>query len=131
MGIRLKMVPMSILLPVTQTIIKIRGHSRLNSLEARVIQLTDISTKNAAFKETNSQASVTVQDVLLNDNLDKLTTAAQQLAPERRNNNRNLVTVASIKMKNYPNTNLALPEILNFPILTTVHALNHWSADKI
>ena len=47
----------------------------------RVIQLTDISTKNAAFMEINSQVFVMVQeDVLLNDNLDKLTADAQQLA---------------------------------------------------
>lgn len=113
-------------------IIKVHGRSRLNSLEARVIQLTDISTKYAVFREINSQVSVMVQeDVLLNENLDKLTTDVQQLGPERRNNTGNLIIVSSIKIKNYPNNDLALPESLKFPILTTIHELNHWSTDKI
>lgn len=82
--------------------------------------------------EINSQVFVMVQeDVLLNDNLDKLTADAQQLAPVRRNDIGNLIIVSSLKIKNNPNNDLALPEILKFPILTTIHALNHWSADKI
>lgn len=31
----------------------------------------------------------------------------------------------------HPNNHLILPEILKFPLLTTVHRLNHWSTDKI
>lgn len=34
--------------------IKVPGHSRLNSLEAKVTHLIDISAKNSALKETNS-----------------------------------------------------------------------------
>lgn len=30
-----------------------------------------------------------------------------------------------------PNNNQALPEILKFPVLTIIHALNHWSTDKL
>ena len=29
------------------------------------------------------------------------------------------------------NNNLALPEILTFPLLNTVHVLSHWSTDKM
>lgn len=57
---------------------KVPGHSRLNSQEATVIHLTDISAKNVALKETNSQISVMVQrDALSNDNLEKLTRDTQ------------------------------------------------------
>ena len=53
--------------------IKVPGHSRLNSLEAKVTHLIDISAKNSALKETNSQTSVMVQrDVLPDDNFGKI-----------------------------------------------------------
>ena len=45
----------------------------------------------------------------------------------------NLIIVHLIKRKNWfgPINNLVLPEILKFPPLTTVHAVNHWSTNKM
>lgn len=60
-------------------IIKVPRHS----LEAEVIHLTNISIKNAAVKETNSQTSVMAQmNLLSNENLEKLTRGIEQLTPE-------------------------------------------------
>lgn len=62
----------------TALAIKVCGHSRLNSWEAKVIHLTAISAKNVALKETSSWISVMVQrDALPNDNLEKLTNTQQ------------------------------------------------------
>ena len=70
----------AILLPATLAINKIPGHSKLDSLEAEGNHLADIAAKNAALKETNSQASVMVQkDVSPGGKLEKLTKDAQQL----------------------------------------------------
>ena len=56
------------------TIIKIPGHSRLDSLEAKGNHLPDISSKITALKGTNGQTSVTVQrHPPQDDNLEKLT----------------------------------------------------------
>lgn len=123
----------AILLPAALAIIKVLGHSRLNSLETKVIYLTDISAKNAALKETNSQTSVMIQkDALPNDNLEKLTRDAQQLALGKERQYRKPKNCLFHKKRELwfgPN-NPALPQILKFPLLTPVCALNHWSTDK-
>ena len=69
----------AILLPATLAIIKIPGHSKLDSLEAKGNHLAAISARNAALKGTNgSQTSVMVQrDISPNDNLEKLARKAQ------------------------------------------------------
>ena len=88
--IKLKMVLCSgllgeTLLPATLAIIKILGHSILDSLEAKGNYFVDISTKNAFLKDTNSsQTSVIVQqNVSPNNNLEKLARQKQQLASEK------------------------------------------------
>ena len=75
----------AIFLPVSLAIIKIPGHSELDSLEARRNQLADISARPAAVQRTNSsQTSVMVQrDIFPNDNLEKLAREAPQLASEK------------------------------------------------
>ena len=88
----------AVLFPVALVIIKIPRHSRLNSLEAKVTYLADISIKNAAFKEANSQTSVMVQGhVIPNDNLKKLTRDTPELSQKGKNLIRNLIIVALIK----------------------------------
>lgn len=74
------------------------------------------------------------RDVPLNDNLEKLTRDAQKLAPEKekqywKSNNCRFDKKRELGLG--PNNNPLLPEILKFPLLTVVHALNHWSTDKI
>ena len=88
--IKLKMVLCSgllgeTLLPATLAIIKILGHSILDSLEAKGNYFVDISTKNAFLKDINSsQTSVIVQEnVSPNNNLEKLARKKQQLASEK------------------------------------------------
>lgn len=76
------------------------------------------------------------RDVVPSDNLQNSTRDTQQLAPEREKQNKtgNLFIVGSIKRGNSGSNrinNLALPEILNFPLLASIHALNHWSTDKM
>lgn len=74
----------AILLPVALAVIKVPGHSRLNSLGAKVNHLADIATKNTALKETNSQTLVMVQrDIPPSYYLGKLIRDTQQLAPEK------------------------------------------------
>ena len=89
--IKFKMAPifrnywMKYFLPATLTIIKILGHSKLDSLEAKGNYIAGISTRKAALKGTNSsQTSVIVQgDIFPNDNLEKLARKAQHLASEK------------------------------------------------
>ena len=61
-------------------------YSKLDSLEAKGSRLAHISTTNASLKGTNSShTSVMVQrDILPNNNLEKLTREAQQLASEKK-----------------------------------------------
>lgn len=62
------------LLPGTLAIIKVQEHSKNDSLEAKENHLADTSKKNVILKGTNNETSVMFQrDVLLNDNLEKLT----------------------------------------------------------
>ena len=63
------------------------------------------------------------RDVLLNDNFEKLTKDIQQWAPEKENNWKSNNSWFDKKRKLWPGpiSNLALPEILKFPLLTTVH----------
>lgn len=53
--------------------------------------------------------------------------------PREKNNIGNPVIVGLIKRELWfgPNINTALPEILEFPLLTTVHALNHLSTARM
>lgn len=64
----------AILLPAALAIIKIPGHSKLDSLEAKENHLAETSTRNTALKGTNSsQAFVMIQsDISQNANLAKL-----------------------------------------------------------
>lgn len=75
----------AILLLSALAIIKLLGHSKLQSLEAKGNYLANTSTMNADLMETNrSQISVTVQrSISPNDDLEKLATEAQQLASEK------------------------------------------------
>ena len=77
----------AILLPVALAIIKVPGHSKRDSLEAKENHLVDTSTRNAALKEINSsQNSVMVQsDISPDHNLEKLVKKAQLLASEKEN----------------------------------------------
>ena len=63
----------AILSPAT-FIIKIPGHSKLDSMKAKVNHLADISIRNTDLKVTNrSQTSVMVQrNISQNDNLENL-----------------------------------------------------------
>lgn len=88
--IKLKMVLCSgllgeTILPATLAIIKILGHSILDSLEAKGNYFVDISIKNAFLIDTNSsQTSVIVQEnVSPNNNLEKQARKKQQLASEK------------------------------------------------
>lgn len=72
--------------PAAFATIKVPGHSKLDFLEDRENYLVDISSKNTAPKGATNQISVLVQrDAPPNDNLEKLTTDAQQLAQEKEN----------------------------------------------
>lgn len=75
----------AILLFSALAIIKLLGHSKLQSLEAKGNYLANTSTMNADLMETNrSQISVMVQrSISPNDDLEKLATEAQQLASEK------------------------------------------------
>lgn len=75
----------AILLLSALAIIKLLGHSKLQSLEAKGNYLANTSTMNADLMETNrSQISVMVQrSISPNDDLEKLATEAQQLASEK------------------------------------------------
>lgn len=69
----------TIILPVTLAIIKILGHSKPDSLEAKGNYLVDISTKNTSLKEINNNQTLVVQrSVSPNDNLEKLASEVQQ-----------------------------------------------------
>lgn len=74
----------AILLLSALAIIKLLGHSKLQSLEAKCY-LANTSTVNADLMETNrSQISVMVQrSISPNDDLEKLAIEAQQLASEK------------------------------------------------
>lgn len=67
------------------------------------------------------------------DNVEKLPRDIQQSAPERKNNIDNQMVVGMVRRKTSggPNKKPVLPEILKFPLLTTVHALNHLPIDKM
>ena len=68
------------------------------------------------------------------NNLEKLAREAQQLASEKGKKNWKFNNFSFDKKRKLlfgPNTNPVLPEILKFPLLTTVRALNHWSPDKM
>ena len=126
----------AILLPAGRAIIKILGHSQLDCLEAKGNHLADTSTRNAALNGTNShQISVMAQrDISLNDHLEKLAREAQQLASEREKQGwkfNNCWFDKKRKLYFRPNNNPVLLETLKFSPLTTVHALNHWSTDKM
>lgn len=75
-------------MPAALAIIKVPGHSKLNSLEAKGNHLTDISAMHTALKGTNNQIFIMVQrDVSRNDDLEKFTTEAKQLAQEKEKQN--------------------------------------------
>lgn len=63
MGVNLKMTSMpqiywnAILLLAALALAKVSGHSRLDSLEAKVNHFTDISSKIATLEETSNQTS--------------------------------------------------------------------------
>ena len=69
----------AILLPATLAI-KLPGHSKLDSLEAKGTHLADISARNATLKGTNNRQTSVMgeRDISLNDNLGKLAKEAQQ-----------------------------------------------------
>ena len=123
-------------LPAALAVIKILGRSKLDSLEAKGNHLADISTRNAALKGNNSsQTSFLVQrDISPNDNLEKLAREAQQLALEKEKQDlkfNNCWFDKKTKLWFGPDNDPVLPETLKFPLLTTAHAFNHWSTDKM
>ena len=76
-----------IFLPAALVIIKILGHSNFDSLEAKGNHLYDLSTRNAALKETNSSqtASMAWRDISPNDNLEKVARKAQTIGLRKQN----------------------------------------------
>ena len=117
-------------------IIKIPGHSKLEFLEAKGNHLTDISARHAVLKGTNSsQTSVMIKrDISTNDNLEKLAREAQKLASEKETQDWKFNNCWFDKKRKCwfgPNNNPVLRETLKLPLLSTVHALNHWSTDKM
>lgn len=52
------------LLPATLAVIKVPGHSKLDSLEAKGNHIADISAKNVALKGTKNQTSVMSKGML-------------------------------------------------------------------
>lgn len=72
-----------ILLSAGLALIKILGHSKLDSLEAKGNHLANSSTRNAAFKETIPLAWS--KEISPNDDLEKLAGETQQLASEKKN----------------------------------------------
>lgn len=123
--------------PVAQgNIIKILWHSKLDVLEAKQNHLADISAKNAALKGvSSSQTSVMVQrDVSPVENLEKLARESQQLASKKVKQDwksNNCWFNKKRKLWFALNNNPVLPGTLKCLLLTTVHALNHWSTDKM
>lgn len=125
--IKLKMVLCSgllgeTILPATLAIIKILGHSILDSLEAKGNYFVDISIKNAFLIDTNSsQTSVIVQEnVSPNNNLEKLARKKQQLASEKDKKKIGNSNVGLAKKKRFwfrANNNPVLLETLKFLIL--------------
>ena len=74
------------------------------------------------------------RDVPPNDNLEKLTRDAQDLAPEKEKQYwkpNNWWFDKKRELCLGPNTNPVLPETLKFLLLATVHALNHPSTDEM
>ena len=73
------------------------------------------------------------RDVLPTDNLEKLTRLAQQWGPEKEKQccKSNDIWIKKREFWLGAKNNLALPNILKFPLLTTVPALNHCSADNL
>ena len=74
------------------------------------------------------------RDISPNDNLEKLAREAQQLASEKEKQDWKLNNCWLDKKRKLwfgPNNNQVLPEALKFPVLTIVHAINHWSTDKM
>ena len=72
------------LLPTTLATIKVPGYYKLDSLEAKRNHTADISAKNVALKGTKKQTPAMVQrEVFPNDNLEKLVTEVQELAPAK------------------------------------------------
>ena len=126
----------TVLLPAALAIIKVLGHSKLDSLEARVNHFADNSARNAAFKRTTSiQTSVMIQrDISPNDNLEKLAREAQKLASEKKKQNwkfNNCCFDKKRKLRFGPNNNPVLPDTVKFLLFTTIHSLNHLSTDKM
>lgn len=65
---------------------------------------------------------------------EKLAREVQQLTSERGKQEwkfNNCWVDKKRKPWSRPNNSPVLPETLKFPFLTTVHAFNHWSTDKI
>ena len=126
----------AILLQDALSIIKVLGHSKFDSPEARGNHLADISARNASLKEpNNSQTSVIVQrDTSPNDNLEKLAREAQQLVSEKEKQDwkfNNCWLDKKRKLWFGPNNNPVLPETLKFLLITIVPAINHWSTNKM
>ena len=116
----------AILLPAILAIIKIPGHSKLDSLEAKWNHLADISAKNAALKRTNnSQAFVMIKrDISQNDSLEKVTREAQQLTSEKKKQEwkyNNSWFNKKRKLWCGPSNNPVLAETLKSLPLTSVH----------
>ena len=72
------------------------------------------------------------RDISPNDNLEKLAREAQQLTLKRKGKIRNSRIVGLIKRESSGSDQIITQSYkrLKFPLLTTVHALNHWSTEK-
>lgn len=113
-----------ILLSAGLALIKILGHSKLDSLEAKGNHLANSSTRNAAFKETIPLAWS--KEISPNDDLEKLAGETQQLASEKKNKIGN-PTIVLMKSKSSGAGQIATQSYqrLKSPLLTTIHALKH------
>lgn len=91
-----------IILPAASAIIKIPGHSKLDSLETKGNHLADTNARNDILQGSNSShASFMVQnDISPNDNLEKQVKEAQQLASEKdKNKTDDPIIIGLIKRK--------------------------------
>lgn len=86
-------------MPAALAIIKVLGHSKSDSLEAKGNHLTNVYAKNAAFMGSIDQTSF-MKTTSPDDDLRELTKEIQQLGLERKNQVENLKAVGIMMKRN-------------------------------
>lgn len=90
------------------------------------------SQKNAALMGSIDQTPIMVHKTTSpGDDLGELTKDIQQLAPKKEKQNWRSKRCWCHQEKKLWFWLLVLPENLKFPLITTVHELNHWSTNKM